>query len=444
MNDSKKANRRLFLKGAAGASLALPFLPSLAARLGHAQAVATKKRVIFIYMPHQETDGFAPDANFSFASSYLSPVATNYSARMLVMNNMKTLGQGHAGGHTEWLTGFPGGDDYRPTQGPSLDVYMSNKLQGQTPLPLINFSMSWRTVINNGVTSWNPGPTPTAVPAINNPPEAFSSVFTGGSSGTPAQPSQALVLQGSLLDALQKDYQRVDGLLSAGDRILLDQHLSLIRDQETRLQNAIAHPFSCAAGGGAPAMNLSWQDTLRSFMDSIVGAFRCDATRIATLQLGCSGDDSNYTFVNPAATNYHDNVAHASPELVAEVRKWQMQQIAYLCDQLAAVPDGAGGTLLDSTLIACLPELGWFPASGVLAYIDSTGRMQTTDNNHLRFQVPAVLIGSSGGFFKTGRFVDMMQTHYHDLLITLAHAMDFTEVTTWGTNGTGVLSQLLA
>jgi hypothetical protein len=178
-------------------------------------------------------------------------------------------------------------------------------------------------------------------------------------------------------------------------------------------------------------------------MDSIVGAFRCDATRVATLQLGCSGDDSNYTFLDPAATNYHDNVAHANQELVKVVRKWQFQQIAYLCDQLASVDEG-NGTVLDNTLIACLPELGWFPASGMLTYLDSSGRQQTTDNNHLRFRVPAVLIGSSGGYFATGRYLDMKQAHYHDLLVTLAHAMGFTDVTAFGQAGTGPLAILKA
>ena len=124
-----------------------------------------------------------------------------------------------------------------------------------------------------------------------------------------------------------------------------------------------------------------------------------------------------------------------------KVRSWQFQQIAYLCDQLAAVNDG-DGTLLDHTLICCLPELGWFPDNNMLTYTDSYGKMQTTDNNHLRFDVPAVLIGSSGGFFTTGRYVDMKQDHYHKLLLTFAHAMDFTDLQSFGELGTAELTQL--
>jgi hypothetical protein len=356
--------------------------------------------------------------------------------------NTSNQGQGHNGGHTEWTTGWPSGAaDFRPTQGPSMDVYLSKRLSGLTPLPLINFQMSWRYSTNIGVTSWNEGPAPTAIPAIGDTTTAFTTVFGTPGSSTPTD--QGLARRGSLLDALMQDYTRVNGLLSAADRRLLDQHTSLIRDQETLLQQSIQKPFTCSAPGAGPAKNLNWQDTMRSYMDSIVGAFRCDATRVATMQLGCSGDDSNYSFVNPAALNYHNDVAHGNPVLVAAVRKWQMQQIAYMCDQLAAVPDGTG-SLLDNTLIACLTELGFFPMSGELTFTDDNGNQITSDNNHLRKKVPALLIGSSGGYFKTGRFVDMKRAQYHDLLLTLAHAMGFTDLTTWGQLGTGPLSVLRA
>ena len=442
----KRPRRRSFLRGIAGASLAIPTLSSLLSRTGRAQAVPRKQRILFLYMPHHDTDGFDPGANFDFTGSYLAPVGSKYASRMLVMNDMKTVGQGHSGGHTEWLTGWPGGDDLRPVKGPSLDVMISKRLAGVTPLPLLNFSMSWRVSINAGVTSWNEGDAPTAIPGISSPVDAFTRVYGNSPSAMPpAGPDKALVAQGSLLDALAQDYARVSTSMSVADRRLLDQHLSLVRDQEKALQQSIMTPFSCTTGAGKPAATLDWQSTLRSYMDSIVGAFRCDATRVATMCIGCSGDDSNYTFLDPRATNYHDNVAHGNQDLVKLVRQWQWQQIAYLCDQLNAVDEGNGsGTLLDNTLIAVLPELGWFPANGMLTYVDAYGKSQTTDNNHLRFRVPAVLIGSAGGYFGTGRYLDMQQAHYHDLLLTLAQAMGLTDVTTFGQAGTGPLANLKA
>ena len=78
-----KMNRRRFLKGAAGASLALPLFSSLQPRSSSAATATYKKRILFIYLPHQETTGFAPDASFSFAGSYLAPLAVNHGSRML-------------------------------------------------------------------------------------------------------------------------------------------------------------------------------------------------------------------------------------------------------------------------------------------------------------------------------------------------------------------------
>jgi len=89
----KRRRRRSFLRGLGGASLAIPMLSSLGSRWARAQATAPKKRILFIYLPHHETDGFDPGANFDFSASYLAPLAAKYSSRMLVLNDMKTVGQ---------------------------------------------------------------------------------------------------------------------------------------------------------------------------------------------------------------------------------------------------------------------------------------------------------------------------------------------------------------
>ena len=86
--------------------------------------------------------------------------------------------------------------------------------------------------------------------------------------------------------------------------------------------------------------------------------------------------------------------------------------------------------------------LGWFPNNSILTYTNTSKRMQTTNNNHLRFQVPTVLIDTSDNFFTTGRYIDMKQTHYHNLLLTFAHAIGFTDLTRFDNSKTAVLTQL--
>ena len=53
-----------------------------------------------------------------------------------------------------------------------------------------------------------------------------------------------------------------------------------------------------------------------------------------------------------------------------------------------------------------------------------------------------MIVGSSGGFFKTGQFVDLKQDHYHKLLLSFAHAMDSTDLASFGESGTAELAQL--
>jgi hypothetical protein len=53
-----------------------------------------------------------------------------------------------------------------------------------------------------------------------------------------------------------------------------------------------------------------------------------------------------------------------------------------------------------------------------------------------------VIIGSAGGFFKPGRVVELGGTSYHNVLMTLVHAMGYTDVAHVGAKGTTVLDAL--
>jgi hypothetical protein len=49
--------------------------------------------------------------------------------------------------------------------------------------------------------------------------------------------------------------------------------------------------------------------------------------------------------------------------------------------------------------------------------------------------MPAILIGGAQGFFDTGRFLDMGERPYGDLLFTLGHAMGLSDLETIGARG---------
>jgi len=53
-------------------------------------------------------------------------------------------------------------------------------------------------------------------------------------------------------------------------------------------------------------------------------------------------------------------------------------------------------------------------------------------NSHSRDEIPYVMVGGCGGYFKTGRYLRFLpQTPHNDLLVTLMQAMGL-EQTTFG------------
>jgi hypothetical protein len=446
-------SRRRFLRGAAGATLALPFLPSMTAQAGPA---TFPTRVVFVYAPQQESERFLPagsGSSFTLDGTYLDPLAP-YQDRLTIMHNMTAQG-GHSAGHSDVFTGFAWGwddtdmdDHWTPRGGPSLDQYIASRIGTVTPLGALGLTISdygngrddnetsWRRLPDAGEETLSVLPSRrgsvVSIPHVRSPSEGYSMVFgTGG--GTPMIDRQTL-LRRSLIDAVLDDTNRVRATLALADQRVLDSHLTQLRDYERRLAGAT--PFTCDAGFGRPAAgDLDRPTSAPIHLDTIVGAFRCDASRVATFTFGASGDGEAYRWCS-GVTNFHE-VVHSNADYTSDppgdhaaVRRWQVQQIRYLCDQLAAVPEG-DGTLLDHTLIVWCCELGLWTFG-------------TEGNDHSRANVPALLIGNAGGAFRTGRIFDAGGAHFHRMHLSILHALGYTDVAQWGDEGSSTISGLFA
>jgi hypothetical protein len=440
-----RSTRRVFLRGAGGAALTVPLLGQLARhRAARAAAPTSTRRIVFVYMPHNETEGMLPKtaagAPFSLTGTYLESLEP-WAAQTTVFYAAKGA-HGHQGGHSECLTGFPSPtfESWAPTKGPSIDQLIATRLAGMTPLPSLNLTLQskQRASSNDGTISWTAATLP--IPPIHDPYLAFLKVFGNptGAAPTDAAAARQRMLKTSVLDALQADHARVNKRLGAPDRLLLDQHLTLLRQQEQKLMSSV--PFSCAMPGTPPTNRKPpdydegyWPDKSTEHLGVLVSALRCDATRVATFMMGFSGDSNHHKWTGQDL-DFH-TVSHESNKGDFQqhftIRKWEFSQVALLAKSLAAIPDASGvGTLLDSTTIVCLPELGLISAG---------------DEQHSREGakgVGGVIIGSAGGFFKPGRVVDLGGTSYHNLLLTLVHAMGYTDVAQVGAKGTTVLTAL--
>jgi hypothetical protein len=441
---ARTSTRRVFLRGAGGAALTVPLLGQLGPqRL--ARAAAPIQRIVFVYMPQNETEGMLPKsaagAPFTLTGTYLEALEP-WAPQITVFYGVKGA-HGHTSGHSEHLTGFPSPtfDSWAPTKGPSIDQLIAGRMAGMTPLPSLNLTLQskQRASSNDGTISWTAAKLP--IPPIHDPYLAFTKVFGNpmGGATTDATAARQRALKTSVLDALMADYARVSKKLDAPDRLLLDGHLSLLRAQEQKLMSSV--PFSCAMPGMAPPNRMPpdysegyWPDKAPEQLGVLVSALRCDATRVATFMMGFSGDSNHHKWAGNDE-DFH-TVAHGSNKGEFDhhfiVRKWEFAQVALLAKSLAAIPDPSGtGTMLDSTTIVCMPELGLISAG---------------DEQHSREGakgVGGVIIGSAGGFFRTGRAVNLGgTTSYHNLLLTLVHAMGYNDVTQVGEKGTAELTAL--
>jgi hypothetical protein len=205
----------------------------------------------------------------------------------------------------------------------------------------------------------------------------------------------------------------------------LDQHLASVRELERSMGIT-------ACSGGTPPASLA-KDQNDNFpaigtaqLDLLVAALACGATNVASLQWSFTVSPVVFSWLG--ISDQHHTLSHVGDGDTAGVarfvdcERWFAARFASLLEKLAATPDPAGGTLLDTTLVVWAKEMG-------------EARL------HNCIDVPFVLGG--GGVFTGGRYLDTKGAAHAQLLVSICHAMGLTN-TTFGpaAAGTGPLAGL--
>jgi hypothetical protein len=155
-------------------------------------------------------------------------------------------------------------------------------------------------------------------------------------------------------------------------------------------------------------------------------ALQCDLTRVVTIEYGTDGggDETSHAFLG-LTDNWH-KIAHAGAAQAADkikIDSWIFSNVATLVGMLDSTMEGTG-TALDNSVV-----------------------MTATDMNdgadHYVGQIPFLLIGSCGGYFKTGKVVQYPDgTPHNKLLATIGNAMGV-PMTSFGAAGyEGTLPEL--
>jgi hypothetical protein len=394
--------RRYFLKGS-GAVLAVPVLESLISTSARAQ-MTPQKRILFMIQDNGHLrDEWAPQMGTAltlpFMLSPLEPVKQHLNIIAGIDNHLALFhqGNGHDIANSTLFTCIERTDakdangvwtsiQSSPNAGgPSIDQVIANALPA-APRKSVNINMP------GGVfsVSYAGARAPAGTINING---AFNDLFANFMGTTsPAVRERRKKTKESVIDAVLENFRSVNSRVSLNDKRKLDQHMSTLRDLETRL--ALEAQGAVCELGTRPALVNGMPNTdLTAYIYAL--AFSCGLTHVGNFAF--TAPDSLTSFpVKFKGGDYHQWI-HQGPDYGLDPvkkredwrvsMKWFSEQFLKVVQKFESTPDVNGTSLLDNSLVV------WGNVFGMGSF-------------HDYFEIPFVLAGKAGGSVRTNRFLD--------------------------------------
>jgi hypothetical protein len=436
-------SRRLFLTGATGVTVGLPFLETFASSGARAADPDDPGFVVFMrqgngcsqalpYSNPPEPEMFWPRnlgalsaaslaADSDRALSELSAHADKLLLVRGVRGAFSISGCGHARGALQALTAQPTGDAEATNNslalGESLDNRVARELNVDGRGPLTLAAMRPGGFLDSVLSYRGPND---RRGAQTNPKVAFDNIM-GLVNLDESEANAIAERRQSVNDLVREQMQALLGRsdLSTDDRNRLDLHFSAIRDLEIRLSEC--SPLGAGTVDAINALDGSHQDGNRVVeaaelhIEVIALALSCNYTRAVTLQVGTGNDSTRYWWEGEQFPSYHwishrifadgsdgDPIPDAQSKHNA-VDRIHARLFGRLIDRLSAYTTETG-TLLDKGVCVWMNDLANGPP-------------------HSISNLPYVLAGSADGFLRTGAYVDAADTPHNKLLNTLATAV---------------------
>lgn len=421
MNLKNALSRRDFLGRLGVSAAALPFLSGLPGL--QAAAPAKRQRVIVMFTPNGTIPGdFWPQeegANFTLPRILkpLQPWRERVLVAKGVCNQVRGDGDNHMRGMSCLLTGaelLPGniqGGSHTAAGwagGISIDQELKNHLQSREETKTRFGSLEFGVAVPNRADPWTrmsyAGANKPVAP-IDDPYQMLGKLY--------GQSKDRKTLL-SILDDVRDDLKQVSGKLSTEDRDRLEEHLTLVREMESELQNdgasqGLNHPVP-QLDPDIELVNDNTPRISRMQIDLMVNAMANDMTRVATLQFMRSVGQARMHWLgiedgHHSLSHEPDNNETAKEQLI-KINEWFSGELAYLTKKLAETPEpGADGSMLDHTLVVWLNELG-------------------KGNSHTLDDIPFVLIGGEKSHhFQMGRSLRFPSVPHNRLWLSIANAM---------------------
>ncbi|HYQ40791.1 MAG TPA: DUF1552 domain-containing protein [Polyangiaceae bacterium] len=448
-------SRRIFLRGAGGALLALPFLESLQPKAAAAQAMAAPKRLIVFksfstqlikqWYPAFTGNGYqlknskykdnrgdgttlltqklVSGSNYTWAP--LADLKTDQGISGILGANLNpfldklTLIRGldflpsvnhNFGG---LLGNFSSCTKATPCDADSLmDVPTIDQVLAYSP-KFYQSTPGLRSLhVSQGVVDAmsysDGGKTGAPVEQLKtrtNPRDVFNDLFAGlmadNGSGPPMPDPDAL-----LVDRVVEQYRSLkqSSRLSADDKAKVEQHIGFLAEVEAKLSTVSklscvkpADPGSLDNNNGTDPTDIKKKWDL--FLDLVVAGIACDRTRLVTIgvhkALGPGPDPADSKLVG----HYHSEDASGGT--------WHGLAHDFGNENSRRMLAGINHWIAQELFAKLLEKLNVAEAGGETMLDNSLVYWgNELGFNHIAYSVPCLLAGSAGGYIKTGRYLD--------------------------------------
>jgi hypothetical protein len=414
MRDPKFLSRRSFLRGTAGATLALPLLESIGSGPLQAQEAPVRRFFCFHCSSGVDTDRFRPPVGALSAAS-LSGLSIEalapYADRLLVPRGIHGYPVGTWTGHVEGtgqaLTAAKIDGDF--AQGTSIDHIIARQA-GREPLVLKPGGRDLGVAMFNSISYSAPGQ---LVAAESDPFRIYRAMMGMGASVAGPDREQSLDAirrrRQSVIDLVRSEFLELRSLdLSRADREKLERHAALVRDVEVQM-TASPDLVSCGVDQATAAQlegldrerveaNENFPISARLHGQLAVLALACRYTPAVVLQWGAAvagspmyrwdGMTHNYRhhpLSHGTSNDFNDVEVTGYKDMLAEIDRWNVGELKKLLDLMDGYDEGGGRSLLDNTVTLYSNEF-------------SHGQGHTTGD------LPYMLIGGAG-YFKLGQSI---------------------------------------
>lgn len=403
----KSLPRRTFLRGV-GAAVALPFLDSMTPAFARGAAAKPPQRLAFLYVPNgiDMKNWNIPEAGpFGEFPRIMKPLEAFRNDMIQIGNLTHNSGRAlldGAGDHGRCAGSYLTGIQVRKSTTDikasiSCDQIIANQIGEDTRFASLELGMDdsrqagdcdsgYSCAYTNNL-AWRSETQP--LPPILDPRVLFERLFGAGPVLSPEARERQARQRRSILDFVISDTKKMQSSLGPTDRRKLEEYLSSIREVERQLERAERDSIQIDPGMEKPyGVPPDFGEHFKLMSDMMTIAFQADLTRVITFLMTREGTSRSYREIG-ISDGHHPCTHHQGKtdlmEKVTQINEYHTKQLAGWLTKLKSIPEG-DSNLLDNSMIVY-------------------GAGLSDGNRHLHEDLPTLLIGSGGGYFKGGRRV---------------------------------------